>query len=588
MSFDGIVLQKICQELKKTISGARIFKIYQPQKQQVVFHLHQKGLTHKLLFSGLAQEARVHLVSETETNPSEPPLFCMVLRKQLMGGRLISIEQPGLERILKINCQVINELGEPCQRLLIMEIMGRHSNLILLDPAENRIIDALQRIPAALSRYRQILPGLTYQDPPPQKKLIPWQVEQACFYEKLLKQPEQSKLEHALLNTCAGLSPQSIREIIISSDLKPETTLEYCGEYELSKLWQTLIQLGRGLMNSTLKSEIILKASLPLAFSAFPLEASFPGENRKTFTSMSQALEFYYQRKNAFVQIRQKKTKLEKIINKEIAHNEKKLGRQLKTLESTQNAEQDQLWGELLTANLHALSGGKKAEVANYYHPKGKIEIIPLNPQLTPAENAQHYFKLYRKKLATFKQTKKQLAETKEELSYLYSLLTSLNNANQLNEIKEIEEEIRGAGYLKKGTIKRKETPSRPLKLSINGWLIYVGKNNRQNDLLTMKMAKKEDLWLHPQNIPGSHVLIKNREGKTIPREIIEKAALLAAYHSQARHSTQVPIDYTERKNVWKPKGAKPGFVLYEKQKTLYVTPEKEVIKALLQQENYK
>ncbi|HHY05588.1 MAG TPA: fibronectin/fibrinogen-binding protein, partial [Clostridia bacterium] len=348
MSFDGIALRTITTELEKKLCGARIDKIYQPQKQQIILHLHQKGISYKLLLSSLAQEARVHLVSQTASNPAQPPLFCMVLRKHLEGGRILSFTQPGLERILEINCEVLNELGDKTERKMIIEIMGKHSNILLVNPEENKIIDALKRVPVSLSRYRQVLPGLAYQYPPPQDKIIPWQTEQKVFYERLLSLPLTTKLNKALLKTCQGLSPQSINELIFRTGLEPHLALEYCGEYELSVLWQKLEQLGTQLEQEKLSPEIIMQDNVPLAFSAFAL-TSYPSAMRHGFPEMSEAIEFYYLHQNKVTTKQQITDKLTHIISKEIQRCEKKAALQLETIQEAKNAEQYRLWGELLT-----------------------------------------------------------------------------------------------------------------------------------------------------------------------------------------------------------------------------------------------
>lgn len=587
MSFDGIVLRAITTELETKLRGARIDKIYQPTKHQIILTLRQKGASYKLLLSSLAQEARVHLVSQTAPNPPQPPLFCMVLRKHLEGGKILSFTQQGLERVLEINCEVLDELGEKTQRKISIEIMGKHSNILLLDPAQNKIIDALQRVPASISRYRQVLPGLSYHYPPPQDKIIPWETEQKVFYQRMLELPLTTNLSKALLKISKGLSPQSIEELIFRTGLDPHLALEFCGEYELSLLWQELSRLGSQLQEESFSPEVIIVENNPLTFSALAL-TSYSATERRSFSSMNEALDFFYLYKSKANSLQQKKGELTSIVKKEIQRCEKKAGLQLETIQEAKNAEQYRLWGELLTANLHCLPQGKEAQVSNYYDPAGEIETIPLKPHLSVGENAQRYFSHYQKsKNATLK-AKKQLLETKKELNYLDSLANSLDNVTTLTEIAEIREEIQQAGYLKETTKTKKKNirqqPSLPPKINQDSWVIYFGKNNRQNDLLTMKMAKTEDLWFHTKDIPGSHVLIKNPTNKVIPTEIIEKAALLAAYHSQARYSAKVPVDYTKRQNVWKPQGAKPGFVLYTNQHTLYVTPDPEKIKELLKE----
>ena len=585
MSFDGLVLRAITVELQEKLCGARIDKIYQPTKHKIIFTLRQTGITYKLLLSSLAQEARVHLVSHTTPNPPEPPLFCMVLRKHLEGGKILSFSQPNLERVLEINCEVIDELGDKALRKIIIEIMGKHSNILLIEPVENKIIDSLQRVPLSVSRYRQVLPGLTYQSPPPQDKLLPWEIKEKDFYQRMLELSFDSNISKALLKICMGMSPQTINELIFRTCLEPQLKLEYCGEYELSLLWQELSKIGSEIKEGRFTPEVISKEDNPLTYSAIPL-TSFTSNERRSFFTMNEALDFYYLHKNQVNTLQQKKGELASLVKKEIQRCEKKANLQQETIQEAENSTHYRLWGELLTANLHCLAQGTEAQVNNYYDPDGATITIPLLPHLTVGENAQRCFSRYQKTKNASVKANEHLLETKKELNYLYSLITSLESVSDLQEIEEIQEEMRQTGYLKSNVKKKNKSslpqPSQPQKIVLDSWIIYWGKNNRQNDLLTMKIAKSEDLWFHTKDIPGSHVIIKNPNSKTIPPEIIEKAAMLAAYHSQARYSVKVSVDYTKRQNVWKPQGAKPGFVLYKHQQTLFVTPDLEKIKELL------
>ncbi|MGI6144269.1 MAG: fibronectin/fibrinogen-binding protein [Clostridia bacterium] len=585
MSFDGLVLRAVTIDLQEKLCGARIDKIYQPTKHEIILTLRQTGATYKLLLSSLAQEARVHLVSQTAPNPPEPPLFCMVLRKHLEGGKILSFSQPNLERILEINCEVIDELGDKALRKIIVEIMGKHSNILLIEPGENKIIDALRRIPLSISRYRQILPGLTYQSPPSQDKFLPWEIKENDFYQRMLALPFTTKINKALLKISMGMSPQTINELIFRTGLDPQLALEFCGEYELSLLWQELTKIGAEIKEGHFAPEVINKEDQPYTFSAIAL-TSFAASERQRFSTMNEALNYYYLYKDQANTIQQKKGELTGLVKKEIQRCEKKAALQQEAILEAENSTHYRLWGELLTANLHCLTQGTEAQVRNYYDPNGELISIPLLPHLTVGENAQRYFSRYQKSKKASVKAKEQLGETKKELNYLFSLVNSLENVTDLKEIEEIREEMRQTGYLK-ATVKKKNKsplsqPSQPQKIVLDSWTIYIGKNNRQNDLLTMKIAKTEDLWLHTKDIPGSHVVIKNPNRKTIPSPIIEKAALLAAYHSQARYSTNVPVDYTKRQHVWKPQGAKPGFVLYTHQHTLFVTPDPAKIKELL------
>lgn len=587
MSYDGIVMRAVMLELNNLLPGARIDKIFQPNKHEINLTLRQPGQSFRLLLSVSAQEAGVYLTSLPSINPQKPPQFCMLLRKHLEGGRISSFSQNGMERLLEINCDIIDELGEQAQRKLIVEVMGKHSNIILLDPRTNRVYDAIQRVTPALSRYRQVLPGLTYQLPPPQEKLIPWEVDQESFYHKLLTFPLTTTLSKALLASFSGFGPQSAEEIVCRSGLDQNSTLEFCGEYELSRLWQVFSLAAADIKDGRFSPEIAYSQEIPCTFSALAL-TRFPAETRRQFSSISQAIETFYSHKKSRSMYTQKIHELQQVIKKETDRCEKKAALQMATILEAKNAEHYRLWGELLTANAHNLSAGNEAIVTNYYSPEGEPETIPLNENLSIMENAQRYFSKYQKAKNSAKKAQPQYEETRAELAYLASLTSSLDNVTTLQEIEEIKEELREYGYLKtpaSSSAKRKATassPSTPQKLSLEGWEILVGKNNKQNDLLVTKLAKPDDLWLHTKDIPGSHVLIKNPQGLSIPPHILEKAALLAAYHSKARYSKNVPVDYTLRKHVWKLKGAKPGMVHYENQRTVYITPEKETAEKLL------
>lgn len=583
MSYDGIVMRAIALELDQLLKGARIDKIFQPNKNEVIINVRQPGHNYRLMLSALAQEAGVYLTTRPSINPVTPPLFCMLLRKHLEGGRILGFSQYSLERIIEMTCEVIDDFGEPALRKLVIEIMGKHSNIILLDPCNNKIIDSIYRITPAISRYRQVLPGLSYQTPPPQDKLIPWEVNQESFNEKLFSFSLSQTLSKALLSSFLGFGPQTVEEIIYRSGLSSTLAIEYCGEYELNKLWRSFKQISEEIELGKFSPEIVLIDDIPHTFSAIAL-THYSNETRQAFHSMNETVDIFYTHKNKTNQFQQKKNDLLQIIKKEYDRCEKKAGLQLTTIKEAANSDHYRLWGELLTSHLHTLKPGKEAEVANFYSPEYKTEVIPLDEDLSILENAQHYFNKYRKAKNAAQKAQPQYDETMAECAYLSSLAASLDNVNTLSEIDEIRDELRESGYIK--TVIAKNNKSKPhtleatppLKLVIDGWEIYVGKNNRQNDLLVTKMSKPEDLWLHTKDIPGSHVIIKNKGTTAIPNEILEKAALLAAYHSKARNSTNVPVDYTLRKHVWKLKGAKPGMVHYENQRTIFVTPEKEKV----------
>ncbi len=587
MSFDGIVMRAIALELGQELTGARVDKIYQPSKQEILLHLRQKGGNYRLLLSSSAQEAAIYLTSQARENPSQAPLFCMVLRKHLEGGRIISINQPELERILEITIESYDELGDLVQRQLTVEIMGKHSNIILLDPSTQTIIDSIRRIPLSVSSYRQILPGLTYTPPPPQDKILPWEIGEEEFKSKILNQPLQQKLSKIYLNLFAGFGPQTCAELISRANLEPNLPLEFCGEYELNMLWQAFSTAAQAIQQGVFHPEIIKENERFITYSAIAL-SNFTSESRQVMSTMNKALDYFYSHRKRSDALQQIKGNLLSTIKKEIERCEKKAVLQSQSILEGERVEEYRLWGELLTANQYQLSPGSEAVVVNYYDPEGASITIPLDDTLSIMDNANYYFKKYQKARNAAKQAAIHLADTQEELEYLQSLLASLDNVTTKVEAEEIKQELQESGYLKAPVVKKKgktgssQETSKPSKIIYEGWEIYFGKNNKQNDLLTMKMAQKEDTWLHTKNVPGSHVIIKNPGNKPIPDPVMEAAAILAAYNSKARHSSQVPVDYTLRKHVWKQKGAKPGMVNYNNQHTVYVNPDEELVKNLL------
>jgi len=603
MSYDGIVMKSVAFELQQALGGARFDKIYQPNKNEICLVLRQPGHTHRLLLSSAAQEAGVYLTTQKRDNPAQAPLFCMVLRKHLEGGKILAVIQRDLERLLEITCESIDELGDVVQRKIIVEIMGKHSNIILVEPGENRIIDAIQRITPALSRYRLVLPGQAYVPPPPQNKSHPSDTDAEAFTDRIMSCPLTQPINKALLATFSGMGPQTINELIIRAGLEPSLQIEYFGEYELTKLWRAFAQVADDIARNKYAPQVIIQDNTPVTFSAVAL-TSFPAEMRLDFSTMNEALDYFYSHKKTESLYQQKKAGLTGLIQKEIDRCEKKAGLQLDTIRKKDESAHYRLWGELLTANIYSLLPASFVEVPNFYDPEANPVRIPLDESLSIAENAQHYFLRFQKARHAAKQAQSYYAETVEELSYLYSLANSLENVTTFAETEEIREEMVEAGYLKSqqqkpdsGKRKNKsgkkpnsktvkaavQTASVPQKITLDNWEIYIGKNNRQNDLLVTKIAKSEDIWLHTKDIPGSHVVIKNPQNLTIPDHILEQAALLAAFHSRSRLSLNVPVDYTQKKHVRKQKGAKPGMVNYDNQHTIYITPNAERVKSLLE-----
>ncbi len=565
MAFDGFVTRAIVHELSQKLLDSRIYKIYQPHKTDLVFVIRGHGKNLSLLLSANPTYPRIHIANRSFSNPVEPPMFCMLLRKHLEGGIIESIKQIDNERIIYIDLKVRDELGDFQTKRLIIEIMGRHSNIILIQPEKNMILDGINHVTSAISSYRQILPGKAYVEPPSQNKLNPLTVEQEVFYSAISF--NEGKIDKQLINKFTGISPTIAKEILYQSGLPTK-----------ENLWKSFHAWMEKTNSNQYEPSMTIGTSKP-DFSIFPL-SHLDGE-AKSYGSMNACIEDFYDQKAERDTVRQKAHDLSRFLMTEKNKNEKKIEYLLKDLESAKNADQFKLYGELLTANMHQITrGAETAEVINYYDENQSTLSIPLDPFKTPSENAQMYFKKYNKLKTSTEIIEEQLEITKQEIEYLESVLALLDNAS-VEDIEEIREELIEQDYLKekrKRKPKRKKNPDIERFQSSEGHTIYVGKNNKQNEYLTHKVASSSDTWLHTKDIPGSHVVIKAKE---FGDKTLEEAAILAAYFSKAKFSSHVPVDYTLIKHVKKPSGAKPGYVIYENQKTLYITPDEATIKQL-------
>lgn len=590
MPFDGLVMAAVCRELKEKITGARIEKIYQPLKEELTLLVSKPREKYRLLLSANASNARVHLTENNKPNPSTPPLFCMVLRKHLDGGHIHEIFQPGLDRVLHIKINTRDELGRPAVKTLIVEIMGKHSNIILVDK-NNKIIDGIKRYSHSVSRYREVLPGRDYLAPPDQGKIMPVNLDEERFIDLVTSADLDTKLADILLKKFDGFSPCMCREIIHRAGLPGSITLNECGQYELSMLWQRFSDTCNKLSSNKFNSTMVLdRDGTPKEFAAFNLTQFQECEIKHG--SMNFILDQFFTKKEHIEKLYSKKQSLLTIVKNEINRLKKKIPKYKKSLQEAARAEDYRLFGELLTANMHKLKKGmKKIELENYYDPELKKISIELNPQLTSSENVQSYFKKYTKAKNTASVVQEQLSQAKSDLQYLEAVENAIRQANTMFDLEETEQELISQQYLKPGKTddgrkkkeKQRSTP-KPLEFkSTDGFTILVGKNNRQNDYVTQRIAQPNDIWMHTKEIPGSHVVIRTG-GSKVPDTTLEQAAVLAAYHSKARNSSTVPVDYTYIKYVRKPKGAKPGMVIYENQQTIYITPDEKLIRKLLQE----
>jgi predicted ribosome quality control (RQC) complex YloA/Tae2 family protein len=576
MSLDGLVVHSLVQELQGCV-GSRINKIHMPTGNDIVLQTRAKQGNVKLLLSANPTYPRVHYTEMSYMNPMEAPMFCMLLRKHCEGGIIEAITQPGLERVIHIQVRQRDELGDVSVKTLVIEIMGRHSNLILLDPATGMILDGIHHVTPAISSYRVVMPGSTYTAPPEQHKVNPFEVTKEQFLQALTSDIEDLalSLEQRLVGRFSGLSPLVAKEIVYRAGMT-----EHTGELEL--LWKPFTEMMERLRSQGPIPAIYEGAkSGKLVFSV--VELTHMGEPVAAFDSVSRCLEAYYGDKAERDTVKQRVSDLLKLLTNERSKNVKKLEKLEETLEEAKHADKFRVLGELLTASMHLIEKGMKdIEVVNYYDEEQRPIRIELDPLLSPSENAQRYFKKYTKSKNSLIAVKEQMEQAHEEIRYLDNVLQQLSSA-ALSDVEEIREELVEQGYLRNRDKKgRKKKPNAKPQLSCftssEGIPIYVGKNNTQNEYLTNRLAHPSDTWLHTKDIPGSHVVIRSAQ---YGEATLSEAAQLAAYYSQAKESSQVPVDFTLIKHVRKPSGAKPGFVIYDHQKTLYITPSAEQIKQL-------
>ncbi len=569
MAFDGSFLHKIIGEIGAA-TDCHIDKIYQPSKDELVFLLRKKGFVKKLLITIKPGSARLHFTENKYENPATPPNFCMLLRKYLSAARLVEVSQSGLERVAELKFSASNELGDLVLYKLICELIGNQANVILLRD-DGRIIDAMRRSDVE-SAKRLILPGAVYEYPPSQQKLDPFLCDIKTVSSDIISR--DIPISKGILDLLDGFSPLVCREIEYNV-LRLEKSLKNSEKALETALSQAIAALKDGGCPS-----LVLKASGdPLEFSYIPIGQYGPEYPKKTFESYSALLDAFYTARDTHARIKAAASDIIKLVNNLRSRTEKKLALRLTELKKCENRDTLRIYGELLKANLHNIENGSSyCEVANYYDENLATVKIPLNPALSPARNAEKYFKEY-KKTYTAEQTLTSLTEKdKNELVYLDSVLDNISRCETLSEISELKQELIEAGYIKSLSSRKKVQTAPPAfkeYTSVEGYRILVGKNNLQNDYITAKLASKNDLWFHVKNLPGSHVVVFC-SGQEVSKETILRAASLAAGNSKAAASAQVPVDYTPIKYVKKPSGAKPGMVIYTTNKTVYVTPERE------------
>lgn len=571
MAFDGIVIANLVHDLNKKIVSGRISKIAQPEKDELLFTLKGNKENLRLLISANASLPLVYFTETNKPSPLTAPNFCMLLRKHIANGRIISVTQPEMERIIRIEVEHLDEMGDLRRKYLVIELMGKHSNIIFCD--ENDVIlDSIKHISAQISSVREVLPGRKYFIPHSGEKKNPLTIDQADFIERIRTTPQP--LSKALYMGLTGLSPVIAAEICHLASLDGDISAKEFSDAELTHLYHALGWIMDDIRVGNFTPTIIYKGDKPVEFSSVPLTMMDGGDYHKVeYSSISELLERYYAEKSTVSRIHQKSTDLRKIISNALERSYRKLDLQQKQLKDTEKREKFRIYGELLNTYGYGLAGGEKTlKCLNYYD---NTEVsIPLDPTMTAQENAKKYFEKYNKQKRTFEAVTEQLEQTKAEVEHLESISTSMDIARLEEDLVQIKEELMEFGYIKRHyTGKKPKITSKPYHyLSSDGFHIYVGKNNYQNEELTFKAAGGNDWWFHAKGIPGSHVIVK-AEGKELPDRVYEEAGALAAYYSKGRSNPKVEIDYLQRKLLKKVPGAAPGFVVYHENYSLMAEP---------------
>lgn len=579
MAFDGIVVNSLARELNEILNGSKIDKVYQPERDEICLKVRSREGNKKLVISASASNPRVYLADKYEkNNPKKAPVFCMTLRKHIQNGVIVGIEQVGFERIIKISVESYDELKEKTIKNLYVEIMGKHSNIILVMENQNKILDSIKRVPISISRVRQILPGNEYELPPEQDKMNPLNKINA---DELLERIKSGKGQvfKSIYTNILGISPLVAKDVCLRVGIDKSKDIEQISLEDSKKIADEINRIFDDLAKDKIYPNVVIdeKRDKIIEFSSIRLK-QYEDLTEVRKDTISQAIEDYYLIKDKKERINQKSSNMKKNISLKLERINHKLEKQAKELKDSEKADEYKVKGELLTAFIYMIKPGMESiKLANFYDNNEEIEI-KLKAYFSPSENAQKYFKKYNKLKNATEELTKQIAINEEEAQYLENTLLSIENCENEKELKEIKEELMREGYIK--TYKMPKKNNKPgtniMKyISSNGNLIMVGKNNKQNDYLTLRLADNEDLWFHTKDIPGSHVLLKVGGKKFDEKEILE-AATLAAYYSKAKMSENVPVDYTTKRNVRKPSGAKPGLVIYEKNKTVYVTPSDE------------
>lgn len=574
MTLDGLTLHYIVEELKNAITDCKVDKVHQPQPDTIVLSLRAPGKNPKLLISAGAFDSRMHLTEQKHVNPQSPPMFCMFLRKHLTGAKITDITQTGLERIVSITLEAKDELGHPRPMTLVAELMGKYSNVILID--NGIIMDSLRHVTRTVSRVRCVLPSLPYEDPQ-SSKLNPLTISRATLVEMLHKKGG-AKIKTYLSAILQGISGQTASEILYR--YMPEGYEPHPREAE--KLADVIFSF----FEQEIQPQIYLRGGVPFFYAPKPY-LSIAVDEAIPFDSVNALVDTYYHRLRELEALSRKRDALHRIVSKQLDKLVHTRQKQQTTMDQAQKAEKFKTRGDLITANIYRISRGQKTLVAQDYA-TGETVAIELDSRISPAANAQHQYKRYNKLRQSLNITASRMAQTSSDIAFLESVQVSIDACETSAELAEIEYELSKAGFMPKkhSASRTTQAPSQPHQfVSSDGFTILAGKNNRQNDLLTMKTAAPDDIWLHTKDIPGAHVLITNAKTQ-VPDNTLFEAATIAATLSKAKGGAKVEVDYAPRKNVRKPNGAKPGMVVYEGYNTVLVAPDKTLFEKLLVSKN--
>ena len=573
MAFDGITIANLVYELKGALEGGRISKIAQPEKDELLITIKNNRENYRLQISASASLPLIYLTGKNKTSPLTAPNFCMLLRKHIGSARILSITQPGLERIIEFHLEHLDEMGDLCRKRLIAEIMGKHSNIIFCRE-DGTILDSIKHVSASMSSVREVLPGREYFIPQTIAKADPLTVSETDFLALLAGAP--MLLQKALYSRLTGISPIMAQELCCLASLDSDHPANALTEPEMLHLYHTLTLLMEDVKAGRFAPAIVYEGETPTEYAALPLTCfDGPRYSRKEYASISALLEDFYASRDAITRIRQKSADLRRIVQTALEREYKKYDLQSKQLKDTDKREKYRIYGELLNTYGYELTGGEKSFTCLNYYTSEEI-TIPLDPQLTARENAQKHFDKYNKLKRTYEALSRLTQETRQEIDHLESISSSLDIAQTESDLVQIKEELMEYGYVKKRRAgdKAPRITSRPFHyISSDGYHIYVGKNNYQNEELTFKLANGNDWWFHAKGIPGSHVILKVQGQEEVPDRAFEEAGALAAYYSKGRDNDKVEVDYIQKKHIKKPAASAPGFVIYHTNYSLVASP---------------